>query len=192
MDKSPKQPLNENARLMLKAAEDDFEAFDSLYLRYAPLLMHLFVKRGVDLNSAEDFVQKIFSSLWERRKRFHLESSFEAYLYSMARNALYGEIRKSRKIARTSIKKQQVCDEGKYKSLSQPEAESYLGELTEALEAVKTRLTNEQYQALQIAQDPDIDLHKALEQLGWSKEAYKSHLKRAPQAGYGDIKFYSR
>jgi len=62
---------------------------------------------------------------------------------------------------------------------TKPEAQLYLKELIEALEAAKARLTDEQYKALQIAKNPDINLHRKLEQLGWSKEAYKSRLKRA-------------
>jgi RNA polymerase sigma-70 factor (ECF subfamily) len=179
MDKSPKQQHDENARLMLKAADGDIGAFNRLFQRYAPLLMYLFVKWGVDLNSAEDFVQKIFSSLWEQRKQFHLESSFEAYLYSMARNALYGEIRKSHKITKVIPKKQSYSDEGIYKALSQPEDELYLEELIEALEASKAKLTDEQLEALEISQDPDIDLHKTLKELGLSYGAYKGLIERA-------------
>ncbi len=179
MDQSSKQPLDENARLMQKADDGDYEAFDRLFQRLAPLLMHLFVKWGVDLNSAEDLVQKIFAHLWEQRKRFRLEYSFEAYLYSIARNTLYEEIRQSHKIAKTRSKKQTVSDEDIYKTFSQPEAELYLQELIEALEAAKAKLTDKQLQALEFSHEPNIDLHKVLEEFGWSVEAYKSHLKRA-------------
>ena len=179
MDRSSKKPFDDNARLMLKTADGDIEAFDRLFQRLAPLLMHLFVKRGVNLNSAEDLVQKIFTSLWQQRKRFHVESSFEAYLYSMARNTLYEEIRQSHKIIEVISKIPAEFNGYSNKTLSQPEAEFYLKELNDALEAAKAKLTDEQMQALEIAQTPDRDLHKVLEELGWSKESYKSHLKRA-------------
>ncbi|OHB81942.1 MAG: hypothetical protein A2Z38_00855 [Planctomycetes bacterium RBG_19FT_COMBO_48_8] len=179
MDQSSKKPLDENAGLMRKADDGDYEAFDRLFQRLAPLLMHLFVKWGVDLNSAEDLVQKIFARLWEQRKRFRLESSFESYLYSIARNTLYKEIRQYHKNNRISSKQEPFSDEGKYKGLSQPEAEVSLEELNEALEAAKTKLTDEQFQALHAAQEPDIDFQKALEELACSKGAYKSRLNRA-------------
>ena len=53
MSRNTKQPLDGNVRLMLKTADGDIEAFDHLFQRFAPLLMHLFVRQGVDLNSAE-------------------------------------------------------------------------------------------------------------------------------------------
>lgn len=175
MDKSPKQPVDENARLMRKAADGDKEAFRILYQRYAPLMMYWFLRRGVDRNSADDLVQKIFTCLWQQRKNYRPESSFETYLFSIARHILSKEIRQSHKNNRISLKKQPVSDEGKYNHLTQPEAEFYFKELTEALEAAKAKLTDKQFQALQAT---DVSLDKMLEELGCSQRAYKGLIKR--------------
>jgi DNA-directed RNA polymerase specialized sigma24 family protein len=179
MDQSSKKPLDENARLMRKAAEGDFEAFVCLFQRLCLLLMHLFVKWGVNPDSAEDLALKVLENLWKYRKSFHEESSFKKYLLSIARNTLYKEMLKSHKIDGTGLKRRPVSDEGKYKGLSQPEAELSLKELTEAIEASEAQLTDEQLQALEISQDPGIDLHKALREHGWSIEAYKGLIKRS-------------
>ena len=179
MNQDSKLPLDENARLMLKTADGDIDAFKRLYQRFAPLLIQFFIIRGVDSNSADDFVQKIFTCLWQQRKSFRAESSFEAYLHSAARNTLYNEIRRSRRITELSSKKQPVCDGGMYKTLSQPEAEFHLQELTEALEAAKAELTLEQRQALDAFHAPDIASCKTSEGLTCSKEAYRKRLKRA-------------
>jgi RNA polymerase sigma-70 factor (ECF subfamily) len=179
MNQDSKLPLDENAGLMRKAADGDIKAFKRLYQRYAPLLKQLFVIRGVDQNSADDFVQKIFTCLWQQRKSFRGESSFETYLFSIAGHTLNKEIRQSHKRNEISSKKYQQSDGDTGKILSQPEAECYLHELTDAFEAAKTKLTDEQMQALEVALEPDIDLNKKLEELGYSKEAYKKRLKRA-------------
>ena len=179
MNQDSKKPLDENARLMLKAADGDIEAFKRLYQRYAPLLWQLFVIRGVNRNTADDFVQKIFASLWQQRKNYRPESSFETYLFSIARNTLYSQIRQSHRIAGIISKKQTDSHEDTYNALSQPEAEFYFLELTDALDAAKAKLTDEQQLALQASQEPDIAFNKVLEELKCSKEAYKSHLKRA-------------
>ena len=179
MNQDSKLPLDENARLMRKAADGDIDAFKRLYQRFAPLLRQLFVIRGLDRNSADDFVQKIFASLWQQRKNFRGESSFETYLSSIARNTLNKEIRQSRKIAGTSSKKHQQSDGDTCDILSQPEADFYFQELNVALETAKPKLTDEQLQALDASQAPDIAFHKALEELGCSKGVYKNRLKRA-------------
>ena len=179
MNQDSKLPLDENARLMRKAADGDIDAFKRLYQRFAPLLMQFFVKRGVDSYSADDFVQKIFTCLWQQRKNYRPESSFETYLFSIARNTLYSQIRQSHRITGISSKKQTDSHEDTYNALSQPEAEFYFLELTDALDAAKAKLTDEQQLALQASQEPDISFNKVLEELGCSKRAYKSRLKRA-------------
>ena len=179
MNQDSKLPLDENAELMLKVADGDIDAFKRLYQRFAPLLIQFFIIRGVDSNSADDLVQKIFISLWDQRKNFRGESSLESYLFSMARNTMYKEIRRSRRINRISSKKHPGFEANTNNVLSQPEADFYFQELNVALETAKTKLTEEQFQALQAAQDTDSDFQKVLEELGYSKEAYKSHLKRA-------------
>jgi RNA polymerase sigma-70 factor (ECF subfamily) len=165
MDQSSKQPLDENSGLMLKADDGDFEAYKRLYQRFAPVLKQFFIKRGVDSDLAEDLVQKIFTSLWQQRQNYPLDSFFEAYLYSMARNTLYSEIRRSRRMPKIKSIKHNEIRTYTHKILSQPEDELYLQEFKEALEEAKTKLTNEQFQALQIAQVPDIDFYRALEKL---------------------------
>jgi RNA polymerase sigma factor (sigma-70 family) len=114
-------------------ADDDIVAFKCLQQRYAPFLKQFFVIRGVDSNSADDLVQKIFTCLWEQRKNYRVLSSFDVYLFSMARNALYNEIRQSRSIAELNSKKHPESDVDTNNMLSQPEAELFFQELTDAI-----------------------------------------------------------
>jgi len=179
MDQSSNRPFDENVRLMRKTADGDINAFKRLFQRFAPLMKQFFVIRGVDRNLANDLVQKIFTSLWHQRKKFHEGSSFETYLFSIARNTLNNEIRQSHKIDGKSSKRQIDSDGDTSNTLSQPENDFYLHELTDAIEVVKAKLTDEQFQALQASQTTDIDFQKVLKELGCSKEAYKSQLKRA-------------
>ncbi|MBN2312933.1 MAG: sigma-70 family RNA polymerase sigma factor [Sedimentisphaerales bacterium] len=183
MTRSSNPTLDENARLMRRVAEDDLEAFESLYQRCAPALVRLFTKglrstssgQGLDLDSAEDLVQKVFSSLWRQRKSFRGESSFETYLFSMAKRILNKELRQFRESAETNVKERSDF----YSGLTQPEAEIYLQEMIDALEAAKAKLTAGQRQALDISQKGDVYLDKILEELGCSHKVYKSRLKRA-------------
>ena len=179
MDHSYNRPFDENGGLKRDADDSNFETFMRLHQEYAPRLRNFFIKRGANKELADDLVQKILASLWQRHKNNIKEDYFEAYSYNMARNTLYNEIRRSKRMAGIKSIKHPKFGIPAHRMLSQPEAVLYLKELNEALEKAKTGLTNEQYQALNIAQDPDIDFQRSLEELGWSIEAYKSHLKRA-------------
>ena len=61
MSRNSKSPLDESDKLMRKAAEGDSEAFKCLHNRFAPILRQLFVSRGANLGSSDDFIQKIFT-----------------------------------------------------------------------------------------------------------------------------------
>ena len=97
----------------------------------------------------------------------------------MARNTLYQEIRQSHKKAGLSSKKRPESDGDTNNILSQPEAELYFQELTDAIETAKAKLTEKQLRALEASQIPEIDFDKISEELGCSKGTYKSRLERA-------------
>lgn len=179
MARNSKGLVDESTRLMQRVPAGDFEAFERLYTRFAPTLMHLFVRRGTDLTLAEDLTQKVFVCLWERRKNFRAESSFEAYLFSIAKRTLSKEIRESRRVAEMGLKAHPELNEGSHSGLSDQELELYLRELAAAVRRAKAKLTSEQRQALAVSQSRRISFSTLAQKLGCSQEALKSHLKRA-------------
>jgi RNA polymerase sigma-70 factor (ECF subfamily) len=184
MTRSSNVPLDDSTSLMRRVADNDIEAFETLHKRCFPVLMHLFISQHLDRASAEDLVQRIFIALWHQRKSFRGESSFETYLFSMARRTLNKELRRFHQLAEidvTEVLRTQVDSHtsGQAPGLSIPEAELYLQELIDALDAAKTKLTAEQRQALEVSQAIDRPLDRVLNELGCSRKAYKSRLKRA-------------
>jgi RNA polymerase sigma-70 factor (ECF subfamily) len=171
--------VNESARLMRKVADGDLEAFDRLYLRFAPSLMHFFVKRGADLTLADDLTQNVFISLWERRREYRADSSFEAYLFSVAKHSFSKEIRQSHKAAEKGLKRRAGLIGDSHDRLSEPELELYLKELAAAVERAKAQLTDEQRKALEAPLGADIPLGKVVKELGCTRGAFKNRLKRA-------------
>ena len=178
MARSSKGLVNKSTRL-IRVPAGDFEAFERLYTRFAPILMHLFVKRGADLTLADDLTQKVFVCLWERRKSFRAASSFETYLLSIAKHTLIKELRESRRAAETGLKGHRELKGNSHSGLSDPELELYLRELAAAVERAKAKLTFEQRQALAVSQSRRISFSTLARKLGCSQEALKSHLKRA-------------
>ena len=177
--RSAKVRVNERARLMQKVAAGDLGAFERLYRRFAPILMYFFVRRGADLALADDLTQKVFLCLWQRRKSFGAESSFEAYLFSVAKHTQSKEIRESRRVAETGLREHPDLNKDSHSALSDPETELYLKELAAAVERAKARLSVQERQALAAAQAGHIPFSIAAQKLACSKEALKSRLKRA-------------
>lgn len=71
----------------------DITAFDKLYYKYNKKLFIFSVKFLKDRREAEDLIQKIFTTIWERREWLDKEKSFEGYLFKIARNEIYDQLK---------------------------------------------------------------------------------------------------
>jgi RNA polymerase sigma-70 factor (ECF subfamily) len=164
---------------MQRVADGDFDAFERLYERFAPVLMYFFCCQGINLTVAEDLTQRVFASLLEQRSDFRAESSFETYLFSIAWRMLSREIRESHRSPKKGLKGRSEPIKDSPDDLSQPELELYLKELTAAIEEAKGKLTERQRQVLDAANALDIDLSGASNKIGYSHDAFKKRLERA-------------
>ncbi len=91
MSNSYKVTLDHEPQLMLKIAVGNRKAFEQLYNKYSPILMQFLIKRNSYNLSLEDIVQKVFTRIWEQRKKYRPESSFQTYLFSVAKNVFSEE-----------------------------------------------------------------------------------------------------
>ena len=108
-----------------------------------------------------------------------MDSSFETYLFSIAWRMLSREVRESHRSPKKGLKGRSEPIKDSPDGLSQPESELYLKELTAAIEEAKGKLTERQRQVLDAANAFDIDLSEESAELGCSRSALRSRLKRA-------------
>jgi len=170
---------DEAAELMRKVADDDVKAFTRLYHVFCPTLKRFFANYDGRHVSLDDFIQEVFTRLWQQRKNYRGSSCFLAYLLGIARHTLNEQIRKSRKIAPVHLKKHTHFPADSHNELSEPEAELNFKELIAALEGARAKLTAKEREALELSQAADVPLQKASREPGCSREALRSRLKRA-------------
>jgi len=165
---------------MQKVANDEVDAFDSLYNEFCPILRRLFAKCDHRHMSLDDFIQEVFTRLWQQRKNYRGTSCFLTYLLGIARYTLNEKMRQSYKMARMgNLEELASFTLDSHDDLSQPEAKFYLKELAAALKEAKAKLTAKQRQVLELSQATETSLHKASQKLGCSPEALRCRLKRA-------------
>ncbi|MHC4739940.1 MAG: RNA polymerase sigma factor [Planctomycetota bacterium] len=75
-----------DTQLMLNVADGNRKGFERLYRKYFPILSQFLIERNGHRLSLDDIVQKVFTCIWEQRKNFRAESSFQTYLFSVAKN----------------------------------------------------------------------------------------------------------
>lgn len=73
------------------------EAFDYLYRKYSPRVKEFCRVLLKDNAAAEDICQNVFLNLWKRRETADKIQSFNSFLFTMTRNAVFDHMRKKRK-----------------------------------------------------------------------------------------------
>lgn len=85
---------NISRETLLKLKSGDAKAFVEIYDAYHKgifLFIHKYLR---DDMSTEDIVHEVFMKIWEIKERIDPDKSFIAYMYRIARNATYKELKK--------------------------------------------------------------------------------------------------
>jgi RNA polymerase sigma-70 factor (ECF subfamily) len=83
-----------DSELLVRVAERDRDAFDTLYHRYVRSIFGLALRRLRDRERAEDAVQEMFAAVWRSAGTYRPERGPAApWLYAIARNAIVDRVR---------------------------------------------------------------------------------------------------
>lgn len=86
--------LNKDEDLLLRIRKGDEVAFELVFYRYKGKLYD-FIRRSLPASEdAESMVQEIFVRLWSNREQLDPAKSLNAFIYTMARNEIFGHLRK--------------------------------------------------------------------------------------------------
>lgn len=159
---------------------DDIKAFEHLYGKLRPVLEQILESYDNHGMSPDDFIQEVFTRLWQSRMSFRGESRYFTYLYGIAKNTVNEEIRRSRKIRTKELKGRKAINKNTCRGLSEPENVLFTKELMIVLEKARmAKLTSKERQAMELSQVNDASLTEISQIAGCSREAFKSRLKRA-------------
>lgn len=93
LDKHSRYALMDELELFQRIKNDDEEAFNLVYYKYAQIIYAFALNYLKDKVSAENTVQHVFLKLWEHRKNVILTVSLRKYLYSIAKNYVLNQLR---------------------------------------------------------------------------------------------------
>jgi len=86
--------FNKDEDLLLRIRKGDEVAFELVFYRYKGKLYD-FIRRSLPASEdAESMVQEIFVRLWSNREQLDPAKSLNAFIYTMARNEIFGHLRK--------------------------------------------------------------------------------------------------
>jgi RNA polymerase sigma-70 factor, ECF subfamily len=98
--------------LVKKLRKGDDQAFDQLYERYFGPIFSFTMKRVGHYQTAEDLVSKVFMKAFGARKRLEINTTFKAWIYTIACNAITDHYRTNKKEEQVENHEAKVVVEG--------------------------------------------------------------------------------
>lgn len=155
--------------------DGDQRAFKALYDRYWTPLWSYAVNAMADDDEAEDILQELFMSIWEKRTTLHINTSLKAYLYRAVLNRVIDRIDRSkyRKTYLDDLKR--TYDEGTYST----EHILFEKELTERVEACVNQMPPKMRTIFSLSRFERMNHQQISDYLNVSRENVNRQIKNA-------------
>jgi RNA polymerase sigma-70 factor (ECF subfamily) len=99
-----KQRSDEEDRLLIERVKiGDHEAFDILFQRYFTTVSRQAIRLARNREEAEEVVQEVFLTVYEKAQTFRGASAFSTWLYRVTMNAALSKLRRHKKGAELSL-----------------------------------------------------------------------------------------
>ncbi len=158
--------------LHIQHAQSDPEAFNWLYLKYRPIIVHYFLRRCANASIAEDLTQETFIQAFTHIRTFHIENaSYQSYLFRIAHNVLVSFYRRNH--TEVTINENEDFDIVSNGSL---EKQVYEEEIWESVEKYVSEIDAE---ILLLYYKEGKSVREISQILGKTENAVKLHLSRA-------------
>ncbi len=170
--------------LILSAQKGDLRAFNELVLLYQGSIFNLALRILGDEESAEDITQITFLAAYRNLARFR-NGSFRGWLYRVATNACYDELRRRKRHPVQSFGDEGEVEESNLpfydfsNKSSLPEHEAERHELDRAIQRALNRLDEDQRTVVVLIDFQNIHYWEASQILGLPIGTVKSRLARA-------------
>jgi RNA polymerase sigma-70 factor (ECF subfamily) len=156
--------------------QDDKEAFAELYNRYWADLFRVAARKLASTELAEELVQDLFISLWQRRDKLAI-TQVSRYLFSALKFAVIDQIRKQQVQVRYIEHYVSLAD-----PVSLPDDSLALQDLTRSIEQGLQTLPPKTQQVLRLSRFEHLTIPEVAVRLGVSEKVVEYHLSTALRA----------
>lgn len=156
----------------------DEQAFESLFLHYFPRIKGFISGILQNEEEAEDISQDIFVSMWQNRERLTNIENLNAYLFCVAKNAVYRHIERS--LLFRDFQEQQI-DHALFTSTDNDsiEEELYAKELDFLISVAVEKMPPQRKQIYKMSRVEGISNDEIAKRLSISKRTVENHLTQA-------------
>lgn len=167
--------VTNDGKYLRELAEGSRDAFETLYLRYAPLVERFAGALVKDDSAADDIAQNVFLNLWNRRSNLSRVPDFKAYLFTSTRNAVADWFRRYAKAPSLSLE-----DSGIAALLgSDGSGDIARAEMLEAVNRCVERMPLKRREVFLLSRAKGLKNAEIASLMGLSEKAVEYHISRA-------------
>jgi RNA polymerase sigma-70 factor (ECF subfamily) len=172
------EPLDEDARLMVRYRDGDADAFSTLYARHKGPLYRYLLRQVRNAGAAADLFQDVWSRLVANRARYEARAKFATYLFHIAHNCTIDFFRRDLKMRRRSddLDGQSEPEVPEYQ---RPDGIAEFAEQQSALLAALGALPQEQREAFLLHEETGLTIEEIARVTDVGLETAKSRLRYA-------------
>ena len=170
--------LDSDAELLCRMADDDQEAFTSVYRRHWEPLFVTTVRVIGNKEDAEDIIQEVFTSLWNRRKVLNLTGPLAGYLQASVKYKAINYI--ERNITRRHYLAA-LNEAVKAGVPASPEVLLQVKEVQQMIQTVIENMPPKMREVFELSRSHYLSHKEIAARLGISEETVKKHIQHALQ-----------
>jgi RNA polymerase sigma-70 factor (ECF subfamily) len=177
---APMEPLDDDARLMVRYRDGDSDAFSTLYARHKGPLYRYLLRQVRNAGAAADLFQEVWSRLIATRSRYEARAKFATYLFHIAHNCTVDFFRRNlamRRAARFVEADAQADPE--VPAYQRPDGIAEFHEQQSALLAALGALPQEQREAFLLHEETGLTIEEIARVTDVGLETAKSRLRYA-------------
>ncbi|MFA5330566.1 MAG: RNA polymerase sigma-70 factor [Prolixibacteraceae bacterium] len=164
-----------NEKLILQFKNGDIEAFRNIYDTFCDPLYRFTYSYLKDSFEAEEIVQDVFLKVWEKRLEVDPKKSFKSYLYRIAVNKVFNELK--HRVVRQKFEQHAMRQE--HATSETPETAIQFNELNSKVERLLSELPEQQRNIFIMSRWKGLSNSEIAEQLGLSVRTVENQIYRA-------------
>lgn len=160
-------PFPDDPQLLDRLGSDDPQAFEDIYRRYWQRLYDFACTKTRDTDTAEEIVQELFVTIWERRHSLQVKN-LQSYLFTSVRNRIIDHFKDKAFAALDSVD-----------PLSEPDYPLFLDELEQAMQQAVGQLPEKTRKIFVLSRFEGNTVRQIASLLGMPERTVEYHITQA-------------
>lgn len=161
--------------LITRLQKGDHSAFAEIYDQYFDRLYYFVIRYLQSREESEGMVHEVFAKLWEIRAELKPEKSFNSFLFTMAKNAVFNKLnRRKHEIAYAEYMRRFL--DQKY---NKTENDLIFAEVKKRIETVVSAMPEQRQKSFRLSRENGLTYKEIAQEMNLSPKTVEAHIRLA-------------